>query len=248
MDEIKEISDRYGIKIIEDSAHALETEYRGKKAGTIGEIGCFSFYATKNVMTGEGGMVITDNGEYARKIKVMSLHGMSSDAWERSESGEIKGYEVVYPGYKYNMTDLQASLGIHQLPRIEKYHARRSRIWEMYDEAFKDMPLFIPAAEEPGTRHGRHLYTVMLDTARSPVTREAFLEELKARKIGAGVHYLAVHLHKYYRDTFGFKRGDFPNAEWISDRTVSLPLSPALTDSNVQSVISAVRDILKASS
>ena len=244
MDEIMEVTTKNGLKVVEDCAHALEAEYKGVKTGTIGEIGCFSFYATKNVVTGEGGMAISDNEEYARKIKIMSLHGMSLDAWERAGDTRHRHYEVVYPGYKYNMTDLQASLGLHQLPRIEEYHKRREEIWERYNSAFKDLPVSTPSAIESGTKHGYHLYTLMLDIDKISLSRDEFIDEMKKRKIGVGVHYRALHLHPYYRDTFGYKRGDFPAAEWISDRTVSLPLSPALTNENVDAVISAVRGIL----
>ena len=246
MDGIIELSKKNNLKIIEDSAHALEAEYHGRKTGTMGDAGCFSFYATKNVVTGEGGMVITGNEEYARKVKIMSLHGMSSDAWERTGSTSGSGhYDVVYPGYKFNMTDLQASLGMHQFPKIDEYHKRRRDIWEKYNESFSALPVFTPKEAGAGVKHSYHLYTLLLNIDKTGITRDEFISEMKKRKIGVGVHYKALHLHPYYSLTFGYKKGDFPNAEWISERTVSLPLSPALTDENVQSVITAVKDILK---
>ena len=244
MDAILDIAKKHDLKIIEDCAHAIETEYHGEKAGTFGDIGCFSFYVTKNIVTGEGGMAITNNQEYADKIKVMGLHGMSKDAWKRFSDEGYKHYQVVYPGFKYNMMDIQAALGIHQLPRVDSYWLRRQEIWDIYNEAFKDLPVFTPAPVAPDTKHAYHLYTLLLDIDRLSITRDQFLDEMTKRKIGVGVHYIALHLHPYYQQTLGHKRGDFPNAEWISDRTVSLPLSAKLTNADVDDVIEAVQSIL----
>lgn len=206
-------------------------------------MGCFSFYVTKNIMTGEGGMVITDNEDYANQIKVLALHGMSKDAWKRFSDSGYKHYQVVYAGYKYNMMDIQAAIGIHQMPRVDKYWQRRQEIWNWYNEAFRDLPVFIPAAIEPNTRHAYHLYTLLLDIDDLKISRDQFLGEMTKQNIGVGVHYIALHLHPYYQQTFGYKRGDFPNAEWISDRTVSLPFSAKLTDEDVEDVIEAVKNI-----
>ena len=245
MDAIMEIARKRNLRIVEDCAHAVETEYHGTKAGTFGDLGCFSFYANKNIVTGEGGMVITDKEEYARQIKIMSLHGMSKDAWNRYGGEGYKHYQIAYPGFKYNMMDLQAALGIHQLPRVEKYWNRRQEIWNRYNKAFKDLSVFTPAPLEPDTRHAFHLYTLLLDIDNLTITRDQFLEEMTAHNIGVGVHYIAVHLHPYYQETFGYKRGVLPNTEWISDRTVSLPLSAKLTDDDVADVIEAARDIIE---
>ena len=244
MDAIMEIAERHNLRVIEDCAHAIETEYHGKKAGTFGDLGCFSFYVTKNIVTGEGGMAITDNEEYASTIKIMALHGMSKDAWKRFGDSGYKHYQVLYAGYKYNMMDLQAAIGIHQLPRIDKYWKRRQEIWNMYNKAFKDLPVFTPAPVEPDTKHAYHLYTLLLDTDNLNITRDEFLNEMTKRKIGVGVHYIALHLHPFYQNAFGYKTGDFPNAEWISERTVSIPLSAKLTDEDVKDVIEAVKGIL----
>ena len=164
----------------------------------------------------------------------------SADAWKRFSDEGFKHYEVVEPGFKYNMMDLQAALGIHQLARVEDNLRRRQAIWARYDEAFADLPVFGPPPEAPGTRHARHLYTLLLDLDRLTATRDDVLLALHAERIGTGVHYRALHLHPYFRNTFGYVRGDFPNAEWISDRTLSLPLSPKLTDEDVESVVDAV--------
>lgn len=244
MDSIVEISKKYNLKIIEDCAHAIEAEYKGKKTGTFGEIGCFSFYVTKNIVTGEGGMAITDDEEYANKIKVLALHGLSKDAWKRFSDEGYKHYQVVYAGFKYNMMDLQAAIGIHQLPRIERYWERRKKIWNIYNEAFKDLPVVTPASVSPEIKHSYHLYTLLLDIDRLKITRDQFLDEMTKRNIGVGVHYIALHLHPYYQETYGYKKGDFPNAEWISERTVSLPLSAKLKDEDVNDVIEAVREII----
>jgi len=244
MDAIMDIAKRYNLKVIEDCAHAIETEYHGKKAGTFGDLGCFSFYVTKNIITGEGGMVITNNDEYADKIKILGLHGMSKDAWKRFSDDGFKHYQVVYPGYKYNMMDLQAAIGINQLQRIEKYSKRRRYIWERYNQAFSDLPVITPALEEPNTRHALHLYTLLIDIDKTKLSRDQVLNKLHEEQIGTGVHYIALHLQPYYAETFGFRRGDFPNAEYISERTLSLPLSAKLSDEDVEDVIEAVRKVL----
>jgi dTDP-4-amino-4,6-dideoxygalactose transaminase len=245
MDAIMNIAKKYSIKVVEDCAHAIEAEYHGKKTGAFGELGCFSFYVTKNIVTGEGGMVITDNEEYANRIKILALHGMSKDAWSRFSDEGYKHYQVIYSGFKYNMMDVQAAIGIHQLPRIEKYWERRQEIWKRYNEAFKDLPVFLPTPVKPDTRHAFHLYTLLLDIDNLKITRDKFLDEMTRQNIGVGVHYIALHLHPYYQNTYGYKSGDFPNAEWISDRTVSLPLSAKLTDEDVEDVIGAVERALK---
>ncbi len=245
MNAIMDIAKKYNLKVIEDCAHAIETEYHGKKAGTFGELGCFSFYVTKNIVTGEGGMVITDNEDYANQIKILGLHGMSKDAWKRFSDSGYKHYHVVYAGFKYNMMDLQAAIGIHQLPRVEKYWRRRQEIWNRYKEAFKNLLVFTPASVEHETRHACHLYTLLLDIDNLKITRDEFLDRMTKQNIGVGVHYIALHLQPYYQKVFGYKVGDFPNAEFISDRTVSLPLSPKLIHEDVDDVIDAVKRILE---
>jgi dTDP-4-amino-4,6-dideoxygalactose transaminase len=244
MEALGALASRHGLRVIEDCAHAIETLFHGRHAGTLGDLGTFSFYVTKNVVTGEGGMVTTANPEWATRIKTLALHGLSADAWKRFSDEGYKHYEVVEPGFKYNMMDLQAALGLHQLARVEGNLARRNEIWARYDAAFADLPVNTPAPEEQGTRHARHLYTVLLDLDRLRVGRDEILMALHKQNIGTGVHYRALHLHRYYRETFGYQRGDLPNAEWISDRTLSLPLSAKLTDEDVADVICAVSQTL----
>jgi dTDP-4-amino-4,6-dideoxygalactose transaminase len=241
MDELTALARQYRLYLIEDAAHAIEAVYRGRKVGSIGDLTCFSFYVTKNVVTGEGGMVTTDDERLADCIKVYGLHGMSRDAWQRYSDRGFVHYQVLYPGFKYNMTDVQASLGIHQLKRVEAYHRRREAIWGRYDEAFRGLSIGTPAPAEPDTVHARHLYTILVDAGRARMTRDEFQQALFRRRIGTGIHYTALHLHPYYEQTFGYRRGDFPNAEFVSDRTLSLPLSAKLTDEDAGDVIEAVR-------
>ena len=237
---ICELADHHDLIVIEDCAHAIEARLGPRHVGTFGTFGAFSFYVTKNLVTGEGGMVSTASAEHAARIRRLALHGLSADAWSRFSDEGFKHYEVFEPGFKYNMTDVQAASGLHQLERIEENLVRRREVWAQYDVAFADLPVFLPAAELSGTRHARHLYTLLLDIDQLSGTRDDVLSALHRDNIGTGVHYRALHLHPYYREAFGYKNGDFPNAEWISDRTLSLPLSPKLNSDDVEDVISAV--------
>ncbi|MBI2612514.1 DegT/DnrJ/EryC1/StrS family aminotransferase [Candidatus Kaiserbacteria bacterium] len=243
MDEILSIAKEHDLKVVEDAAHAVETEYKTRKVGTIGDLGCYSFYTTKNLVTAEGGMVVTNDKAYADRIRVLSLHGMSADAWKRYGSEGYKHYDVVEAGYKYNMTDIQASLGLHQLARIKKNWLRRAEIWKMYDKALQGLPLILPASVEKGDRHAHHLYTILIDTDKTKITRDEFLNGMTKRNIGTGVHFRPLHLQPYYRKTLGGKVGDLPNAEWIGERTASIPLSAKLTDDDVRDVIEAIKDV-----
>ena len=245
MDSIMGIAIKYDLLVVEDCAHAIESEYHGQHAGRFGDIGCFSFYVTKNIITGEGGMVITDDDRFAERIKVLGLHGMSKDAWKRFSDEGYKHYQVIQAGYKYNMMDIQAAIGIHQLKRVDKYWKHRQGIWKKYNKAFKNLPCIIPAESEPDTKHAYHLYTPLIDTDKIGKSRDWVLDALTAENIGVGVHYIPVHLHPFYRKTFGWQEGDFPNAEWIGERTLSLPLSAALNEKDIEDVITAFRKILK---
>lgn len=243
MQAIQKLAEKHKLKLISDCAHAIETEYLDKKVGCIGDLSAFSFYVTKNLVTAEGGMITTDNKEYADKIKMYALHGMNKDAWKRYSDEGYKHYQVIFPGFKYNMTDIQAALGIHQLLKLEQRYKRREQIWNTYNEAFKDLPLHTPLPPEEGTRHALHLYTILLDLDNLNTDRDTVLNGLIHENIGTGVHYTALHLHPYYRNTYNYKKGDFPNAEYISERTISLPLSAKLTDKDVEDVIRAVTKI-----
>ncbi|MGE4157967.1 MAG: DegT/DnrJ/EryC1/StrS family aminotransferase [Planctomycetota bacterium] len=246
MDALLALCEKHRLRFIGDCAHAIETSWHGQRVGGSGDINCFSFYPTKNVVTIEGGMVTTDDEEVAATVKRLALHGMTKDAWKRFGDDGYKHYQVVHPGYKYNMTDIQASMGLHQLRRVDSLHARRQAIWNRYQEAFKNLPVERPREEEKGTLHAFHLYTLLVDKNRCGIDRDTFLNRLHKLNIGAGVHYVAVHLQPYYMETFGMTRGMFPHAEFVSDRTVSLPLSARLTDQDVGDVIEAVRSALDA--
>lgn len=244
MDALLAIAQRHGLKVIEDCAHAVEAEYRGRKTGTFGDFGCFSFYVTKNVVTGEGGVVLARREEDISRIKVLGLHGMSKDAWKRFSDEGYKHYQVVECGFKYNMMDLQAAIGIHQLARVEAGWQRRREIWARYDAAFAPLPVTRPAPPEPWVRHAYHLYTLLVNSDTCGIGRDAFLDAMTALNIGVGVHYLSVPEHPYYQQTFGWSPDHFPHATRIGRETVSVPLSPGLTDADVADVIDAVRTAL----
>jgi dTDP-4-amino-4,6-dideoxygalactose transaminase len=244
MNEIMAVAQQYDLKVIEDCAHAIESEYHGQKTGTFGDFGCFSFYVTKNVVTGEGGMVVAKDVEACGRVKILALHGMSKDAWHRFGDTGFKHYQVVECGFKYNMMDIQAAIGIHQLARVEENWQRRQQIWQHYQREFANLPLTLPQEPAPNTRHGYHLYTILIDASRTGMTRDQFLDAMTARKIGVGVHYLSVAEHPFYQKTFGWQPEDFPHAMRIGRQTVSLPLSPRLSDADVERVVAAVRDFL----
>ena len=244
MDAIMDIARQHDLIVMEDAAHCIEGWYKGKKIGNIGDMTCFSFYVTKNIVTGEGGMVTTNREVWTDKIKMYGLHGLSKDAWQRYSDEGFIHYQVLFPGFKYNMMDIQASLGIHQMKRIDKYLKKREEIWEMYNSAFSDLPVCCPPQHEHNTVHARHLYTLLIDIDKIKKTRDAVQQELHELNIGTGIHFISLHLHDYYRKTYDFKPDDFPNAKFISDRTISLPLSAKLTDEDVGDVVEAVRKVV----
>ena len=241
MGALMALAERHDLRVIEDCAHAIESTYDGQGVGTFGDFGCFSFYVTKNVVTGEGGMILARRAEDAARLKTLALHGMSHDAWKRFSDSGYRHYQVVECGFKYNMMDLQAAIGLHQLARVEASWQRRRAIWARYQDAFADLPVTRPAESDPRSRHAHHLYTLLVDEARCGRTRDAFLEHMTAQRIGVGVHYLSLPEHPYYQDRLGWRPEDNPNAMRIGRQTVSLPLSPTLTDTDVEDVIAAVR-------
>jgi dTDP-4-amino-4,6-dideoxygalactose transaminase len=244
MDEILACARKHGLFVLEDAAHAAGARYRDRIIGTIGDVTAFSFYAIKNMTTAEGGMITTDNDELAEKMRLLSLHGISKNAWKRYTSEGSWYYEVIYPGFKCNMTDIQAALGICQLARLEDFLSIRSKYAAMYNRAFAEIPEIQTPVVHADVRHAWHLYVIQLDLKRLAINRDQFIEALRAEDIGTSVHFIPVHLHAYYRDRFGFRRGDYPNAERIYDRIVSLPLYPKMTERDVQDVIAAVHHIV----
>lgn len=245
MDQLMAIADKHGLAVIEDCAHAIETEYKGRPAGTIGDIGCFSFYVTKNVITGEGGMLITSDSAIAERSKTLSLHGLSGDAWSRFSDSGYKHYYLVDAGFKYNMMDIQAAIGIHQLRRVQRNYLRRQHVWERYMTELNGLPCLLPPSPEPDTTHALHLFTIQLQLEEIELTRDEVLSALTQMGIGVGVHYLALHLHPYYANSLGHEPSDFPAARMISDRTISLPISAKLEDGDIDDVVTALKEVLR---
>jgi len=244
MDAIMNLAQQHGLRVIEDAAHAIEATWKGRKIGRIGDLTSFSFYANKNITTAEGGMVTTDDADLAERIRILRLGGASSDAWKRFRADGPAHVEVMEAGYKYNMPDILAAIGLRQIEKIDAYHRRREALWNFYNESLCDLPLILPAPPQPGCRHAFHLYTVLVDTDRAGLNRDSLRAALRKRNIGTGLHYRALHLHPFYRRACATYPGQFPNAEFISERTLSLPLSPRITDTDAQDVVNALSEIL----
>jgi dTDP-4-amino-4,6-dideoxygalactose transaminase len=248
LDELKRIAGDHNLAIVEDAAHAVGARYQGKMIGGLGNITCFSFYANKNLTTGEGGMVVTDDDAQAELLAIYRLHGLSRDAWQRYMAHRLILSDAIYPGYKYNLTDLQASLGIHQLRKQENFLAIRERYARMYDAAFADLPgiRMQPRPADADHRHALHLYVLILDPEQFRVDRNQIVAALLAENVGAAIHYRALHTHQYYRERFGYKPSDFPHAASVGSNIFSLPLTPGMSEADVQDVIEAVYKVLNA--
>jgi perosamine synthetase len=243
--KILELARTYKLKIIEDAAHALPAAYRSERVGRISDITCFSFYATKTITTGEGGMATTENPEWANRMRMMSLHGISLDAWDRYTDKGSWYYEIIRPGYKYNLTDIAAALGIEQLKRCDEFYQARRRIADCYHEALADLPeLQLPTCGSD-LQHAWHLYVIQLNLERLRINRQDFIKALKSHNIGTSVHFIPLHLHPFYRDAFGYRPADFPRASCVFERIVSLPIYPKMTKDNVRDVIAAVRGLIQ---
>ena len=244
MDEIHEIAKRYNLRVLEDAAHSLPAYYKGKKIGTISEVTCFSFYATKTLSTGEGGMICTNNPEIAERTAIMRLHGINRDAWKRySESGSWY-YEVVAPGYKYNFTDLQASLGLPQLKKVDAMWEWRKKIAASYTAAFHDFDLLTLHTIKSDRESSWHLYPVKLNLDMLTKNRAQIIDEIRKHNVGVGVHFMPVHQHLYYQKTFNLDDRNFPVASSAFPRLMSLPIYPGMSDESIEKVISVVTDIL----
>jgi dTDP-4-amino-4,6-dideoxygalactose transaminase len=244
MDRILPIARHHRLKVIEDAAHALPARYKGRMAGTFGDLACFSFYATKTLCTGEGGMVTTANAEYAERVRMMSLHGISKDAWKRYSAEGSWYYEISSPGFKYNMTDIAAALGLVQLGKCDRMLESRRRIAEIYDQAFRGMHGIVTPVVRAEADHAWHLYPIRLGLEQLRIGRSEFITMMRQRNIGTSVHFIPLHLHPYYRNTYRYRPGDFPNASDSYERLVSLPIYPAMTNRDAGQVVSAVRDIV----
>ncbi len=240
MDRVKKIADDCGLWIVEDAAHALETRYQGRRAGRWGTAGAYSFYATKNITSAEGGMLVTDDEHLADRARVLSLHGMTRDAWKRYTTTGSWYYEVVARGYKYNLTDVLAALGLSQLRKVESWLARRTGFAWTYSEAFSKHPALVIPNAQSQARLAWHFYPLRLRLDRLRIGRAEFIERLRAQGIGTSVHFIPLHLHPYYRENLGYRKGQFPNAEAFYEAEISLPLYPALTENEVERVVETV--------
>jgi dTDP-4-amino-4,6-dideoxygalactose transaminase len=247
MDEILAIAQEHNLFVLEDAAHAVYTQYKGRMIGSIANATAFSFYATKNMVTGEGGMVTTNDEALYNKIRVLSTHGMSRNAWNRYAQAGSWYYEILSPGYKDNMSDIMAGLGLSQLAKLERMQGMRREIVDYYNAEFGKLPELEVPVELDYARHAWHLYIIKLNLDTLSIDRNKFIEELKEENIGTSVHFIPLHLHPYYRDTFGYKPGDFPLAEGVFERIISLPLYPKMSTQDANDVVEAVKRVIERS-
>jgi dTDP-4-amino-4,6-dideoxygalactose transaminase len=244
LEALQAIADHHGLAVVEDAAHAVGAAYRGRPIGAHGNLTAFSFYATKNLTTGEGGM-LTGPAELLEKARVFSLHGMSRDAWRRYDEAGTWHYAIEKPGFKYNMSEIQASIGLHQIRKLPAFQERRRAVVELYDDAFSQIPELETPVTRPEVTNAHHLYVLRLRADHHAIDRDTLIKGLRERRIGTSVHFIPIHLHAYYRDKYGWQPEDFPVAYGNYLRMISLPLNPTLTDGDVQDVIDAVRDVLR---
>lgn len=244
VEAFERLAQKHGLKVIYDAAHAIEARVGGKSVACWGDATCYSFHATKNITTGEGGMLVSAREDTIRKASVLRQHGLNTDAWTRYEGQSFGRYLTTTAGFKYNMPDINAAIGLTQLPRIEEWLLRREEIWDRYAQELKSLPLALPAPVAEGIRHARHLFTPLLDLDRAGISRWDLVEQLKKRGIGTGIHFVGLHEHPFYQQRFGLKRTDCPHSAFVSDRTFSVPLSSKLTDRQVGAVIGALGDVL----
>jgi dTDP-4-amino-4,6-dideoxygalactose transaminase len=244
LDAIGAIGRSHGVPVIEDAAHSVGAAYRGRRIGSVADITAFSFYATKNITSGEGGALVTNNAAWAERAAIMSLHGISRDAWKRYSAPGYQHWDIIAPGFKYNMFDVQAALVLAQFRQIDRFWERRREITLRLRRELADIPEISPLGDRPDVTPAYHLFPLVFRTERLTADRDTIVRALEAENIGIGIHYRAVHLHPYYRDTFGLSRGMFPRAEYYSDRTISLPFFPAMSDADVDDVVRAVRKVV----
>jgi dTDP-4-amino-4,6-dideoxygalactose transaminase len=247
MDAIRAVSDERGIPVIEDAAHAAGAAFGGRPVGSLSLLTVFSFHAIKNLTTGEGGMITTDDDALAERIRLLRFHGITRDSWQRQGPGAGAAYDVLRPGFKYNLTDIQSAIGLVQLRRLDALNERRAHLAARYLDALRDVDeIRLPAAAAGyPARHAWHLFTILVDVDRLDVDRFGFMEAMNRENVGTGLHFLAVHLQPYYRERYGYRPGDFPEAETVSERIVSLPLFPGMTEGDVDDVARAVRKVVR---
>jgi dTDP-4-amino-4,6-dideoxygalactose transaminase len=244
MDHLYQLAEEHDLRVVEDAAHAIGTEYKGKKIGSMGDTQVFSFHPNKNMTTGEGGCISTTDAQLARKMSLLRFHGMDKEAWNRFGKSGSQDYEIVMPGLKYNMMDIQAALGLHQLKELENFIERRTQLVSRYQEVLADwLELSLPGEPDYTHRHAWHLFSPLINEDIAGMNRDEFMLRMKEKNIGTGLHYRAVHLYPYYRDEFNFAAGDFPHAEEVCSRIVSLPLFPMMTDSEQDRVIDVMYSV-----
>lgn len=245
MDAIFALAEKFNLKVLEDAAHAVGTEYKGKRIGSLDTVSVFSFHPIKNITTGEGGMVCTRDERLAEEVSLLKFHGMSREAWKRYSAQGTPNYDIVLPGYKYNMMDIQAALGIHQLAKLDRFIEQRTEIAEFYNDAFSAVEeIRTPSAAPYAYRHAWHLYTPLVRIEDLTIDRDGFMAELKKENIGTGLHFKAVHHHPYYRENLPVPEGALPHADYASDRILSLPLFPRMTVQDAKDVVDAVKDVI----
>jgi perosamine synthetase len=244
MDAVMAIARRHNLRVVEDAAHALPAHYKNRMIGTLGDITCFSFYATKTVTTGEGGMLTTENSEFADRIRRLSLHGISKDAWKRYTAEGSWRYDILEVGYKYNMTDLVAAIGLAQLAKCDAMCARRRSLAERYNQALNSLDAYEVPNTPMDAPHAWHLYVLQVNSSALSIDRNRVIEELKLRGIGTSVHFIPLHLHTLYQENLGYCNGGrFPNAEERFGRAISLPIYPSMTEDDSDRVIESLHDI-----
>ena len=243
--EIHSVARTHNLRVIEDAAHALPARYHGKMIGGISDSACFSFYATKNITTGEGGMVATNNAEWAARMRMMSLHGLSRDAWNRYSAQGSWYYEILSPGFKYNLTDIAAALGLAQLKKCDRFWKGRERYATLYQEGFRDVAEIMCPEAAPHVQHAWHLYVIQLDLDRLRIGRDEFIRQLQQAGVGCSVHFIPLHLHPYHRDMWGYRPEDFPVASMVFERILSLPLYSRMTEDEIKRVIETVRCLVE---
>jgi len=244
LDPLYALAEQYGLRVLEDAAHAMGTEYKGKRIGSFGDTQVFSFHPTKNMTTGEGGCVVTRDTQLAEQISRLRFHGIDRQAFNRYGKGGSQDYEIVMPGYKYNMMDIQAAIGIHQLQELDGFIRRRTELANRYQEALSDWKEWtLPSSPSYEHLHSWHIYTPLINEEIAKMNRNEFMQAMKEKNVGTGLHYRAVHLYPYYRQAFGFKLGDFPQAEDVCERIVSLPLFPSMTDAEHDRVLDVMYSI-----
>jgi dTDP-4-amino-4,6-dideoxygalactose transaminase len=247
MDPVYEIAERYGLRVLEDAAHAMGSEYKGKRIGSFGDTQVFSFHPNKNMTTGEGGCVVTKDAALADQVARLRFHGIDRQAWNRYGKSGTQDYEIVLPGFKYNMMDIQAAIGIHQLKDLGGFIDRRNELADRYHEALSDWAQWtLPQRPAFDHLHSWHLFTPMINEEVTGMDRDQFMQAMKDKNIGTGLHYRAVHLYPYYRQAFGFERGDFPHAEDVCDRILSLPLFPLMTDADHDRVLDVMYSVFNS--